>query len=102
MMKGVIAEAAFEINVVERLQGWSNITPPGDPSYDFLLDDGKGAVRVQVKLQRSVEHRPMRVNEAYRFLPKDMYVVETQRTRRGAIRSEVQRVPTAFASLVGW
>jgi len=41
-------------------------------------------VRVQVKLQRSLAHRPMWAREAYRFLPGDMYVVETQRTRRGS------------------
>lgn len=96
MIRGVIAEAAFEINVVERLQGWSNIAPPGDLSYDFLLDDGKGAVRVQVKLQRSVEHRPMRANEAYRFLPKDVYVVETQRTRRGSNKAGGSTRPYRF------
>lgn len=87
MIRGVIAEAAFEIDVVERLEGWSNIAPPGDLPYDFLLDDGKGTVRVQVKLQRSVENRPMKANEAYRFLPADMYVVETQRTRRGSTKT---------------
>lgn len=86
MMRGVIAEAAFEIEVVEKLRGWSNVTPPGDLPYDFLLDDGHGGVRVQVKLQRSVAHRPMLASEAYRSLPADMYVVETQRTRRGSDR----------------
>jgi hypothetical protein len=84
MIRGVIAEAAFEIEVVERLAGWRNVTPPGDLPYDFLLDDGPGAVRVQVKLQRGLAHRPMWAREAYRFLPGDMYVVETQRTRRGS------------------
>jgi hypothetical protein len=84
MIRGVIAEAAFEIDVMEQLKVWSNITPPGDLPYDFLLDNGKGTVRVQVKLQRSVKHRPMKANEAYRFLPENMYVVETQRTRRGS------------------
>ena len=59
MIRGVIAEAAFEIEVVEHLEGWHNITPQGDLPYDFLLDDGQGAVRVQVKLQRSLAHRPM-------------------------------------------
>jgi hypothetical protein len=54
MIRGVIAEAAFEIEVVEHLEGWRNVTPPGDLPYDFLLDDGQGAVRVQVKLQRSL------------------------------------------------
>lgn len=84
MMRGVIAEAAFEIHVVEQLEGWVNVTPPGDLPYDFLLNDGRRAVRVQVKLQRSVVHRPMWANKAYRFLPEDMYVVETQRTRGGS------------------
>ena len=84
MIRGVIAEAAFRIHVVERLAGWTDRTPPGDLPYDFLLDDGKGAVRVQVKLQRSVARRPMKAKEAYRFLPADMYVVETQRTRGGS------------------
>jgi hypothetical protein len=84
MIRGVIAEAAFEIEVVERLVGWRNVTPPGDLPYDFLLEDGQGAVRVQVKLQWSLPHRPMWAREAYRFLPGDMYVVETQRTRRGS------------------
>ncbi|MGH8605358.1 MAG: hypothetical protein ACREXR_21985 [Gammaproteobacteria bacterium] len=96
MMRGVIAEAAFEIDVVERLERWSNITPPGDLAYDFLLDDGKGAVRMQVKLQRSVEHRPMKANEAYRFLPLDMYVVETQRTRRGSNKTGGSTRPYRF------
>ena len=84
MIRGVIAEAAFEIEIVGQLEGWRNITPPGDLPYDFLLDDGQGAVRVQVKLQRSLAHRPMWAREAYRFLPGDMHVVETQRTRGGS------------------
>lgn len=84
MIRGVIAEAAFEIEAVEHLEGWHDVTPSGDLPYDFLLDDGQGAVRVQVKLQRSLAHRPMWAREAYRFLPGDMYVVETQRTRRGS------------------
>jgi len=59
MIRGVIAEAAFAIEVVERLAGWRNVKPPGDLPYDFQLDDGQGVVRVQVKLQRSLAHRPM-------------------------------------------
>jgi hypothetical protein len=86
MMRGVIAEAAFEVEVVERLAGWSKSPLAGDLPYDFLLTDGKGDVRVQVKLQRSKESRPMRAHEAYRSFPADMYVVETQKTRRGTAR----------------
>jgi hypothetical protein len=87
MIRGVIAEAAFVVNVVEELSGWRNETPDGDLPYDFLLADDQGKVRVQVKLQRSRAHRPMMAREAYRFLPPDMYVVETQRTRRGIRRA---------------
>lgn len=84
-IRGIIAEAAFAVDVVEKLaeDGWRDITPPGDHPYDFLLADGQGEVRVQVKMQRQRTHRPMMANEGYRFLPSDMYVVETQRTRAG-------------------
>ena len=84
MIRGVIAEAAFQIHVAEHLPDWTNVTPPGDLPYDFLLRDSQGTVRVQVKLQRSVGHRPMWASQAYRFLPEDRYVVETQRTRGGS------------------
>jgi hypothetical protein len=82
-VRGVIAEAAFEINVVKNLVGWRDITPQGDYPYDFLLEDEIGRVGVQVKMQRQKAHRPMMANEGYRYLPSDMYVVETQRTRGG-------------------
>jgi len=87
MIRGVIAEAAFEVEVVERLKGWRKAPRSGDLPYDFLLRDRKGDVRVQVKLQRSKEGRPMRANEAYRSFPADLYVVETQKTRRGTERA---------------
>jgi hypothetical protein len=83
MLRGVIAEAAFAVDVVETLHGWSNVTPPGDLAYDFLLADDQGEVRVQVKLQRCLAFKPMWACDGYRWLPKDMYAVETQRTRRG-------------------
>jgi len=82
-IRGIIAEAAFLVNVVERLNGWKNITPPGDHPYDFLLSDGSGNMRVQVKMQRQKDQQPMMANKGYKFLPPDMYVVETQRTRGG-------------------
>lgn len=41
---------------------------------------------MQVKLQRSKEGRPMWATEASRAFPADMYVVETQKTRRGTRR----------------
>jgi hypothetical protein len=44
MMRGVIAEAAFEIEVVSKLKNWSNVTPTGDLPYDYLLHDSVGEV----------------------------------------------------------
>jgi hypothetical protein len=84
MLRGVIAEAAFHVEVAERLQGWrASERAPGSFSYDSILSDGNGDVRVQVKLQRSKQGRPMHANEGFRFLPSDMYLVETQKTRKG-------------------
>jgi hypothetical protein len=84
-IRGVIAEAAFATDVVSQLKGWRDTTPPGDAPYDFALEDAIGTVRVQVKLQRQVQQRPMGSEEAARWagLPPGLYVVETQRTRGG-------------------
>ncbi len=82
-VRGVIAEAAFRLHVVDKLQGWESRQVLGDVPYDFVLQDNLGSVRVQVKMQRLKEHTPMMANQGYRWLPADMYVVETQRTRGG-------------------
>lgn len=82
-IRGVLAESAFELNVVKKLVAWTSLPTPNDPPYDFLLDDGRGPIKVQVKLQRKKADRPMRANEGYRWLAADMFVVETQRTRKG-------------------
>lgn len=81
-MRGIIAEAAFENYILKPL-GWNCLPLNGDLPYDYLVDDGNGQLRIQVKLQRMKEHRVMMASEAYRRLPNDMYVVETQRTRGG-------------------
>jgi hypothetical protein len=82
-IRGIIAEAAFATKIVGTLHGWSDTMPAGNHPYDFVLTDGRGDIRVQVKMQRQKSHRPMLANEGYRFLPPDMYVVETQKTRGG-------------------
>lgn len=83
MMRGVIAEAAFEIEVVSKLSNWKNITPDGDLPYDYLLSDAIGNISVQVKLQRSKQFKPMFANEAYRKFSSSLFVAETQKTRGG-------------------
>jgi hypothetical protein len=96
-IRGVIAEAAFKLNVVASLQDWRDETLDGDFPYDFRLRDSNGAVSVQVKMQRLKDHRPMMANEGYTFLPGDMYVVETQRTRGGTDpRTQEQTRPYRF------
>ena len=83
MMRGVIAEAAFEIEVLAKLKSWKEITPNGDLPYDYLLTDGSVDISVQVKLQRSLAFEPMMANQAYKRFSSDLFVVETQRTRGG-------------------
>jgi len=82
-VRGVIAEAAFKYNVIAALKGWTSEELRENYPYDFLLTDAVGQVRVQVKMQRLKNHIPMTANQGYRFLPGDMFVVETQRTRGG-------------------
>lgn len=83
MMRGVIAQSAFEIEIIQKLLNWRDETPQGDLPYDFRLADDIGSVSIQVKLQRSKEFRPMLANEGYRRFSSNMYVVETQKTRGG-------------------
>lgn len=83
MIRGVIAEAAFNLEVVSRLYGWEDVTPEGDLPFDYMLKDKTGPVTIQVKLQRSKDQKPMMAKEAYRRFSENQYVVETQKTRGG-------------------
>jgi hypothetical protein len=82
-VRGVIAEIAFKLNVVEKLKGWDSEELHADFPFDFVLRDELGEIRVQVKMQRLKGHVPMMASQGYKRLPEDMYVVETQRTRGG-------------------
>lgn len=87
MLRGVIAQAAFEIHVVNRLTTWVNMPIEGNPPYDFLLADDIGQIRIQVKLQRSRAGAVMMANQANRLFSADKFVVETQKTRAGTDRT---------------
>lgn len=92
-IRGVIAQAAFGLDVVGSSPGWKDTTQGENLPYDFLLTDGYGNVRVQVKMQRQKNHRPMMANEGYRYLSPHMYAVETQRTRGGKDNSGADTRP---------
>lgn len=74
-IRGIIGEATFALEVARRLEGWNDITPPGNHSYDTALADAMGTVRVQVKMQRRKNFQPL--------LRRGVGVVEVQRTRSG-------------------
>ncbi len=82
-IRGIIAEASFKYEVLDKLKGWKDVTPDGNDSFDFKIKDSKGSVTIQVKMQRQKEHQPMMADKALKILPAGSYVVETQRTRGG-------------------
>jgi hypothetical protein len=85
-VRGIIAEAVFERSVLGGLKGWTAVNFVEDRPYDFFLrSDGEKPreARVQVKLQRMSKQQPMLAFDANRHYPKDMHVVEVQKTRGG-------------------
>ena len=77
-MLGLIAEASFKVNVVDQLEGWHDDVVVGNVPFDFQLSQGDRQIRIQVKRQRIVRGEPMRFRAG-----SDLYVAETQRSRRG-------------------
>ena len=75
-IRGIIAEAAFLVDVLQKLGGWRIVEIVGDAAYDFLIEDAVGRVSIQVKMQRRQRGVPL-VRGGGKF------VVETQRTRTG-------------------
>jgi hypothetical protein len=83
-VRGVIAETVFALEVVPMLRGWRDNTLKGDYPYDVQVTNGAQQVRIQVKLQRRMQGQPkMMSRDGTRGQPKDHFVVEVQRTRRG-------------------
>ncbi len=95
--RGVIAEATFVLEILPQLSGWKDMTEEGEFPHDALIENRVGRqARIQVKMQRQKEHRPMWANEGYRDLPKDAYVVEVQRTRGGKRKDGTKTRPYRF------
>jgi hypothetical protein len=94
-IRGILAEASFFTSVLPPLldQGWSDNTTVGEAPYDALIADAGGSERIQVKLQRRRDGRPMTGTDAPKSAgyAADVYVVETQKTRAGKKGDEETR-----------
>jgi hypothetical protein len=80
-VRGVIAEAVFEANILPQIKGWKGIALKGDLPYDFKIkreSDGL-EITIQVKLQRTEKGQPLQKKR----YPPDAYIVEVQKTRSG-------------------
>ncbi len=95
-VRGLIAEAYFEVHVLPSLRGWENVTPQGNHAFDFQVRRDDITASIQVKTQRKKAGRPMAAREGYRSLSEDKYVVETQRTRAGKDSSGADTRPYRF------
>lgn len=81
---GLIAEASFQLNVIDRLEGWTDVPPDSEQPFDFRIRRGAEEIRIQVKRQRLEAQSPMRYRRS------DLYVAETQRSRTGTHRATGQ------------
>lgn len=104
MLRGIIGDAAFARFTIPSLKasGWKDVTPPGNFAFDYLVEDAKGRISIQVKLQRSenqeavitVARKAKGRSKAQWVIGPGMYTVETQRTRGGKRkRSDVSETP---------
>lgn len=82
MFRGILAEAAFKVEVVDRLDDWEPMKVPSSAPFDFQLRNGDRVFTIQVKLQRKLGGVPMRSDQSG-FKDSDKYVVEMQKTRGG-------------------
>ncbi|MGH7663995.1 MAG: hypothetical protein ACRENI_06830 [Gemmatimonadaceae bacterium] len=113
MIRGVIAEAAFAVEIIPTLgAAWKEKPIGRDQPYDFLLTDNPtsqnnathrqvGDIRVQVKMQRSMKQQPLLASEVWKtkvHWPSTHYVVEMQRTRKGE-RGGLSTRPYRFGEL---
>jgi len=83
-VRGVIAEAVFDANVLPTINGWRSVPPVGDLPYDFKIrrDTDQREVTIQLKLQRKESGLPL---SRKRFGP-NTFIVEVQKTRTGIKR----------------
>lgn len=96
-VRGVIAEAVFEREVIPKLRGWEGEALTGDWPFDFRIkrvSDGK-QIRIQVKLQRTQAGEPLGNKKLY---PEGYFVVEVQKTRGGKRHQSSSEVTDAHST----
>jgi hypothetical protein len=83
--RGMLAEAAFKLFVLDTSPDLKSLPVSENAPYDFLIDDGRGPIRIQVKLQRRHGQRAMIGSDAPNYMGYDpeMFIVETWKTRSG-------------------
>ncbi|MDO7886466.1 hypothetical protein [Hymenobacter cheonanensis] len=83
MLRGSLADLLFEVIVLPTLSGWDDVAFVGDLPYDYKLRNAaEEEVTIQIKLQRSAKNGPSVFNKK---TGKNMFSVETQRTRGGTV-----------------
>ncbi len=98
-VRGIIAEAVFETDVIPELEraGWEAQTIEGDLPFDVRLLRGKLEARIQIKLQRSEKGVP-KMYYPKRYPAQALYVVEVQKTRSGT-KTTRQTLPGSTTGL---
>lgn len=94
MFRGVLAEAAFKVEIIDNLEGWRDVTPQGNHAFDFVVQKGVVKATIQAKLQRKEKEQPLMYRRpGKRGNTSEFYVVETQKTRAGidAVTGEATR-----------
>jgi len=88
MFKGILAEAACKVEVIDKLAGWQDVTPQGMHPFDFVVQRGDVRVTIQTKLQRKERGKPFMYRiPGRRGAATECYVVETQKSRKGTDRT---------------
>lgn len=84
MFKGILAEAACKVEVIDKLAGWKDVTPLGSHAFDFVVEREQERATIQTKLQRKQAGAPFMYRlPGVRGPTTSFYVVETQKTRAG-------------------
>ena len=81
MLRGIIAETAFEKYILESVQGLKVVEFDCDLPYDFMVDYRGRRHTIQVKLVRSERDVPKFYSHNRR--PTQLFAAETQKTRGG-------------------